>query len=236
MRRNSSTEPISPELVLVDPALQISAREATEETPLATSPTLLPPGTVHPAAVKRASDNGATLSPTVETEPMEGMSQKRRRRVLLASAVTLAVVVAVVVVSINGGAHDKQSQPPSLTIAEGSSATGTPQGERRAASPQAPKVRSLRTMHWKAVPHASFYNVVLLRNGVRVLDVWPRRNHLSLTALTKRKGRVPAGRYQWFVYPGFGNRAARGHHSTFYGEVSARGTVVIRPRSTKSRR
>jgi hypothetical protein len=186
------------------------------------SSTALPAGNVRLAAVERAGPISATLPQTAETKRLRRRTPQRRVRLLLAGGITIAAVVAVVITGRSGADH-KRSHSPVPTISRGHSATDTPE------------VRNVRTLQWKAVPHASFYNVVLVRNGVRVLDVWPRRNHLSLAALTKRRGRVPAGRYKWFVYPGYGNRSERGRHSTFYGEVAAQGTVVIRAGSTKSR-
>lgn len=51
-------------------------------------------------------------------------------------------------------------------------------------------------LRWRAVAGATFYNVILWRNGERVLDLWPRTTTLRLPAR-----QLASGEYQWFVYP-----------------------------------
>jgi hypothetical protein len=70
---------------------------------------------------------------------------------------------------------------------------------------------------WRSAPNAEFYNVIIWRDGRRVLDAWPKRPSLSLS------GRVSPGTYRWFVYPGR-TASGRGHR---YGALLASGTVVV---------
>jgi hypothetical protein len=70
-------------------------------------------------------------------------------------------------------------------------------------------------LRWKPVRGATLYNVILWKEGVRVLDLWPRRASVRLP-----KERLGPGTYQWFVYPMLGDGAGRR-----YGRVTARGTV-----------
>lgn len=80
-------------------------------------------------------------------------------------------------------------------------------------------------VHWSPVPSATYYDLVLWRDGKRVLDLWPETATATLSATRTldgaRKGLRP-GRYLWFAYPGLGSRATRR-----YGEMAASGSVVI---------
>jgi hypothetical protein len=72
-------------------------------------------------------------------------------------------------------------------------------------------------LRWKPTAGARLYNVILWRNGTRVLDLWP----------TEPSARVPIkrlepGSYQWFVYPLLGKAS-----DARYGRVIARGTVKV---------
>lgn len=72
-------------------------------------------------------------------------------------------------------------------------------------------------LRWKPTAGARLYNVILWRNGARVLDLWP----------TEPSARVPIkrlkpGSYQWFVYPLLGKAS-----NARYGRVIARGTVKV---------
>jgi hypothetical protein len=63
---------------------------------------------------------------------------------------------------------------------------------------------------WAAVPHATYYNVVLVR-GRRVYSAWPVRARLQLPSRWTYHGRrykLRRGVYRWFVWPGRGRLAA----------------------------
>jgi hypothetical protein len=65
-------------------------------------------------------------------------------------------------------------------------------------------------LHWTAVRGASYYNVQLWRGG-KILSVWPSRSSFLLPSdwsFAGRHFRLRPGRYRWFVWPGFGSRAA----------------------------
>jgi hypothetical protein len=57
-------------------------------------------------------------------------------------------------------------------------------------------------LSWKAVPKAAYYNVVVTRSGKRVAAGWP----LGLSWRAPRH--LKAGLYRWYVWPGFGSKAA----------------------------
>jgi hypothetical protein len=92
-----------------------------------------------------------------------------------------------------------------------------------------PVVRKSRhdrlTLSWAAVAGASYYNLIVWRNGRRVLDLWPSVNRTLLPTSWTHEGTsrtLAPGRYLWFVYPGFGARA-----EARYGEPVQSGILVI---------
>jgi len=81
------------------------------------------------------------------------------------------------------------------------------------------------TLRWKPVRDATYYDLVVWREGKRVLDLWPVRASASVRIDSHRHSsaaRLGPGRYLWFVYPGFG---AKSSHR--YGAPTQRGTLVV---------
>ncbi len=101
------------------------------------------------------------------------------------------------------------------------------------ATPQAHLVAPANTAHlasppllsWTPVRGATYYNVQLLRDGKKMLSVWPTEAHLQLQRIWRfdgRRYRLRPGRYRWFVWPGFGKRRA-----AHYGHMIGSWTFVI---------
>lgn len=66
-------------------------------------------------------------------------------------------------------------------------------------------------LDWTAVRGATYYNVQLFRNGKKVLTAWPGSTSFHLARSWRFDGRaerLTPGRYRWYVWPGFGSRAA----------------------------
>jgi hypothetical protein len=108
--------------------------------------------------------------------------------------------------------------PPAAPTATQATAVGTPVP---AAKPRAK--RPLLT--WRALPNAKYYNLQLFRNGHKILSAWPTVTHYTLKSSWRYHGhtyRLSAGRYRWYVWPGYGSRAA--HR---YGRVLAKGAVTV---------
>lgn len=62
---------------------------------------------------------------------------------------------------------------------------------------------------WATEAAADYYNLQLLRNGVRIFVSWPTKPSFVLKRTWKYQGRkytLTAGRYEWYVWPGFGPR------------------------------
>ena len=71
-------------------------------------------------------------------------------------------------------------------------------------------VRSAPLLRWKPVAGASFYNVQLYRNGVKVLSTWPGSAKLRLArtwTYAGKRQRLEPGSYRWYVWGARGPRA-----------------------------
>jgi hypothetical protein len=80
------------------------------------------------------------------------------------------------------------------------------------------------TLKWRARRGAKYYNLQLFRDGRKVLSAWPAHPRYTLKASWRYKGKaykLTSGRYRWYVWPGYGRRAA--HR---YGRLLAKGRVT----------
>jgi hypothetical protein len=81
----------------------------------------------------------------------------------------------------------------------------------------------LPTLRWRARHGARYYNVQLFRAGHKVLSSWPTTNHYTLHRAWHYRGRAYSlrpGTYRYYVWPGYGPRAA--HR---YGRLLTKGSV-----------
>ena len=79
------------------------------------------------------------------------------------------------------------------------------------------------TLTWFPKAKATYYNVQVFRGRVKVLSAWPTTTKLKLKRSWKFNGRTvrfKAGRYRWYVWPGFGarklNRYGKLHGGSFF--------------------
>jgi large repetitive protein len=119
-----------------------------------------------------------------------------------------------------------------------------------AATPQAPLVAPLDgasvtappLLRWQATPRATYYNVQLwlvqsfeqakLVRPVKVLSAWPATTRLKLSSRWRFGGktyRLVPGRYRWYVFPGFGKRAA-----ARYGAVLGQSSFTVKMKAAKT--
>lgn len=83
----------------------------------------------------------------------------------------------------------------------------------------------LPVLRWRRVTGARYYNLQLFRGRHKLLSAWPTRARYALTAHWRYAGRMrrmSAGRYRWYVWPGYGPRAERR-----YGRLAAHGRLRI---------
>ena len=82
------------------------------------------------------------------------------------------------------------------------------------------------TLRWTDVRGARYFNVQLLRNGRKLLSMWPGKAHLKLDRAWRFNGHrfrlKPGFRYTWLVWPGRGKRARND-----YGPLIGRGTFTV---------
>jgi len=79
------------------------------------------------------------------------------------------------------------------------------------------RVRRPPKLVWRAQQGATYYNVQLFRDNVKILSAWPAKAALALKATwryAKKTYRLTPGVYRWYVWPGYGPRSA-----TDYGEL-----------------
>ncbi len=70
---------------------------------------------------------------------------------------------------------------------------------------------------WATLPDATYYNVQLWRNGVKILSAWPVRARLALRRQWRYDGHrrlLSPGTYRWYVWPGLGDRADKSYGPT----------------------
>ena len=81
------------------------------------------------------------------------------------------------------------------------------------------------TLTWRARPKVKYYNLQLFRNGRKILSAWPTVAHYTLKPSWRYHGhtyKLAAGRYRWYVWPGYGPRSA--HR---YGRLVTKGVVTV---------
>ena len=74
---------------------------------------------------------------------------------------------------------------------------------------------------------ARFYNVQVLRDGVKVLSAWPRAGFLQLHSTWRYLGKtygLEPGSYRWYVWGAQGTR-----ERPQYGRPLGTSTFVVRP-------
>jgi hypothetical protein len=78
-------------------------------------------------------------------------------------------------------------------------------------APYVPRAAEQPILRWTGVRGAEYYHVQLFRKGKRILAAWPRTPELNLRPTWKWQGRryrLAPGRYRWYAWAGFGQRAA----------------------------
>jgi hypothetical protein len=78
---------------------------------------------------------------------------------------------------------------------------------------------------WKAAEKATYYNVQVWHRG-RVFSAWPTGTSIQLRrswTYAGRRYRLTAGRYRWYVWPGYGRRAEKK-----FGRLLGSSSFVVR--------
>ena len=160
-------EPVTPELALVDPDLAARARQSS-----------------------------TTHAPTEAVVASEGRDASRSRSSELAddvdwtaSSFRIAVVVLMVASAFLGPAV---SDLMTRRSDAGASVPSAQIGSRRAPDL---RVSPIRVLRWQGVAGATLYDLVLWRDGVRMLDIWPHVPRANVPTAS-----LEPGTYRWVVY------------------------------------
>jgi len=81
-------------------------------------------------------------------------------------------------------------------------------------------------LRWRKIARASYYNVQLLRNGKKILSVWPTKPHYQLHSVWTFQGkrhRLGRATYRWRLWAGYGHRSERR-----YGKLLGTRTFIIK--------
>lgn len=224
-----SMDVLSPELVLVDPALAAEARRRLPDPPDCLATRLREPagGELEPPAaervrVPRAWVTGGTGFPLARRGPSFAIGTVLRAPpsfapppTRFAAAVSpppapveerrwprpsLFAIVVALLLALGIGVPSFDLVP--WSSAERPSLAGEGSGQAVSAAASGKIV-----LEWPRVENASFYDVVLWRDGRRALDLWPETNRVDVLEAVDRAGsRLASGRYQWFAFAGFGSR------------------------------
>jgi hypothetical protein len=87
------------------------------------------------------------------------------------------------------------------------------------------RLKKAPKLMWTRDAEANYYNAQLLRNGKKILSVWPTGTSYKLKkswAFGGNKYKLRAGVYQWFVWPGYGPRS-----QVVYGQLLGSRTFRI---------
>jgi hypothetical protein len=87
------------------------------------------------------------------------------------------------------------------------------------------RLRRPPKLMWARDAEASYYNVQLMRKGVKILSIWPSKATYKLSKRWKYRHhnyKLKAGTYQWYVWPGYGPRS-----QVVYGQLLGSKTFRI---------
>jgi hypothetical protein len=102
------------------------------------------------------------------------------------------------------------------------SAAARPAASKGMAPRRGSKVNRAPLLRWPGVRGASYYNVQVFRGKTKVLSAWPGHARLKLRrhwTFAGHRFALRPGAYRWYVWPGFGSRAAH-RYGSFIGQSS----------------
>ena len=213
-------EPISPELVLVDPELAARARALLPDPRPFTAPDPEPEPEYDPEANRVVLGD---VEPAVEPAPLPRRRSRKRRAAAyaLALAVLAAVAgaIAFAVLSWSGSDSTAPNTPGPIPPVK---------QPPPSAQPPAPTT-SPRSFVWAPVHGASFYLVQFYRSGTEIFRARPSQARVVVPASWSYKGHdysLEPGKYRWSVRPRLGK--ARKH----YGQPVVLSQLVVQRASS----
>lgn len=212
--RDEGDHLLSPELALVDHTLARRARELLPDLPA--------PAVAGAAAIREKShgfrDPGQADAPPAS----EAVGRARWRSFAMAVSAGAAAGAVVLWITSVPGHHSSPARPPAarpVVLHERSVPAHPP-------PPVAKRLSTTRRFVWVRSAGASYYEVLFLRSGERILARRVSGTSLKLPVRWTYAGRhyaLTRGRYRWIVRPGYGaRREAR------LGEPVVNSSLVIR--------
>lgn len=215
---SSDSDPISPELALVDPELAERARrdlprrrnDQAAERPA--PPTLI----YMPRPARTAPPAPPPTAPAVAAPaPPRSRRSSRRRRITVAVIVVYALVGWVAFRVARHELHRHRASQLATSPSPGAEAEA-PSPTRAEPKPPKPPSASAqrsrpRTFVWLAVQGSTFYEVRIFRKDTEIFEARTTRPRLILPRTWRYGGttyRLSRGTYRWLVLPGFGPQSS----------------------------
>jgi hypothetical protein len=192
-------EPVSPELVLVDPALAAQARRLLE-----------PPRPARPAASTVVASSfswpreSRTRAPDVVPRRLPRTSRARPRVLALGIAALLGIALLDARSDFEPS-RLVRSQAPVIAVGP------TPDADQPASEPSRGDVKANkgRRFAWAPAPNASGYRVELFRGPTRVFARSTKKPEVTVPTswtLNGEKRSLDPGEYRWYVWPVYAGR------------------------------
>jgi hypothetical protein len=115
------------------------------------------------------------------------------------------------------------------TAATVTAVPSAPPAPTKRAAGAALRAKAPPRLGWRPITGAGYYNLQLFRGRHKILSAWPVHSHMQLRKswrFLSRRYHLTRARYRWYVWPGYGPRAARR-----YGRLIRKGTFYYRPGS-----
>jgi hypothetical protein len=237
-------DPISPELVLIDPELGQRARELLPagRPPPPTRPaeraadTTVQQGTepVDAGGLPTAVSAGPPSEPSPVPEPARPRGTAGRRRRWVSAVSSVVVLGALAALGWTLGFRGPDSKRDARVEAErpvtrSVSVSTIPAGES-AKEPRAPTGPRPMTFGWVPVRNTSVYLMALFQGPRKIFEARTVQTRLTVPAHWTYGGHrqsLAPGRYHWTVRPGLGAPA-----SGRFGQPVVRATLVVQPNAT----
>lgn len=230
-------DPISPELVLIDPKLGQHARELLpvygpsppQPTAGAADATVEQPPAAEVRALQAPASTTGTAPEALPVEPPRPPGRARRRRWVF--AISSVVVLGALgglgwTLASRGQDAERDAQVDVGAAAPSSAPAPTTSAGDEAKDPPAPAGPRTMAFGWVPVRNARVYLVEFFKGPQKIFEAQTGRTRLTLPAHWSYEGRrhsLAPGRYRWTVRPGLGAPATRR-----FGQPVVRASLVVR--------